>query len=733
MTMLKPVNDTFNIDDFRWAVEQGYWNTIELMLGGSKLLHMAVYSHIPEVIEILLDHNLDVNDLLYEQTPLDVAIETDDNDIAAILVSHGGKTSYQYDPSTVTPLDSAQPTKTCHNNALFNGNGKQRFFRKCLRNRDKKIELVYKFLNNGELDVIKCLVKAGLNLRWNCKYHNNTALELAVKSGSCDLIIYLLKTGAKLPKRSTEYCCKLLEAAAESMSAATLNLLVTAGLPLYNTDIENWNIWEFPWQKLDDFSQHTFLHQYVTPNDNVLFIKELVKLGVNKDKLLLKACEYRLFEVINWLISIGANVNTVDIEGRTPLIRLFSRNNSSFRQFKQNERTPLKIVDLLITHGADINHKSETGTALGAALYSYNSKKDLDIIKYLLSKGADAKLGVDILHAVEQNDIDLVRVLLDAGVNVNQSNEYGESVYNYARMHGYTDIVELFEEHGAIVPQVIENDLQAAIYWNNTEEALKLIRSGVNLEELNSNYETPLLAAITSWGNVEIIEELLNNGANLEPYQDAWNSIGNPLDQAIQMVRTDIVKLLLEHGAVRRPSVIYKALPPWYPFSNKLPEDELNAYHYDIMKLLLDAGGSPNLPPSHFGMPLHQAVSLNKPDIVTLFLDYGADIDAIGPYDDFSDDNPLTPLGAALLNHHYDIANILIERQANVNIRNSNGISPLMALLDRNEDMDAIYMVEKLIMCGADVNACDKKGKSVLDYAQLPEFKEILRNACATK
>ncbi|KAJ8301826.1 hypothetical protein KUTeg_020813, partial [Tegillarca granosa] len=79
----------------------------------------------------------------------------------------------------------------------------------------------------------------------------------------------------------------------------------------------------------------------------------------------------------------------------------------------------LKLLELLLSFGADINTKNNEG--LTPAAFAIQ-RKSIDCLKYLLQKGADV-YAVDIKdssllhHAVETEDLDIIKVLAEYDVN----------------------------------------------------------------------------------------------------------------------------------------------------------------------------------------------------------------------------------------------------------------------------------------------------------------------------
>jgi hypothetical protein len=89
-------------------------------------------------------------------------------------------------------------------------------------------------------------------------------------------------------------------------------------------------------------------------------------------------------------------------------------------------------------------------------------------------------------------------------------------------------------------------------------------------------------------------------------------------------------------------------------------------------------------------------------------LDLGVDIDAFDEY--FRD----TPLMEAVSHNHYSVAALLLERGADVNVRNDEAETPLMvAAFDGN-----VRMAELLVQRGADIDARDNEGETALERAE---------------
>ena len=87
---------------------------------------------------------------------------------------------------------------------------------------------------------------------------------------------------------------------------------------------------------------------------------------------------------------------------------------------------------------------------------------DNDTVIALLSKGADVNamsetecMGLNtlltpLMYAARNGHKDLVEVLLNNGAEVNTKSNNGRSALMLAKLYGYTDIVEMLKQAGAV-------------------------------------------------------------------------------------------------------------------------------------------------------------------------------------------------------------------------------------------------------------------------------------------
>ena len=144
-------------------------------------------------------------------------------------------------------------------------------------------------------------------------------------------------------------------------------------------------------------------------------------------------------DTLNWLISLGANVNAKDTDGWTPLYWAIDQGH-------------FKSVQALIYNGADVNTKSKEGIS---PLQIVANIDNYDIAELLIKSGANVNAesddGFTPLHtAARHNALLMADLLLSKGANTEiQGGDDGFTPLHRAAFYGSAGVADLLIGRGA--------------------------------------------------------------------------------------------------------------------------------------------------------------------------------------------------------------------------------------------------------------------------------------------
>lgn len=309
-------------------------------------------------------------------------------------------------------------------------------------------------------------------------------------------------------------------------------------------------------------------------------IKKLMKNGASikstdskRRTLLHLAAAGNSIEVAKFLIENHIDVNSSDGKGNTPLHFTIESNSPEVADIliqngamidcrNYNSVTPLNlaaeknnvlIFKLLRENGADIFQFSNDGMALHYAAIG----DSLDIAKLLIEEGIDPNIicslgGITPLYLAAQNNSPKVaKLLIDNGANIEAKDNQGRTLLSIASRFNCIDTVRLLIEAGADVNQVIEDigytPLHCAAFESSIELIELLINSGAketinHLAEVN---QTPLIIALIK-NRIDVMEFLISKGADVNQLDLHGKSL---LHLAVEKNNVEAVELLVNSGA----------------------------------------------------------------------------------------------------------------------------------------------------------------------------------------
>jgi len=266
--------------------------------------------------------------------------------------------------------------------------------------------------------------------------------------------------------------------------------------------------------------------------------------------------------------------------------------------------------------------------------------------------------GTTALHwAVREGNIERATGLLKAGANVKAENRYGITPLYLASENGDPAMLKLLLKSGA-----------------DPNAAVKL-------------QETALMTAART-GNVEAAKVLLDAGAKIDAREE-WHS-QTPLMWAAAYRHPEMVDELIKRGAdvnARSKTNTWERQVTAEPRDKWLPLGSMT--------------------------PLMYAAREGCVACARILADAKADLNAQDPHG-------VTATLMAIINGHYDVAALLVDKGADPNIADDTGRAPLFSAIDFNtmpqdnrpsppdvihEEVSALALAQKLVAKGANVNA----------------------------
>jgi len=300
-----------------------------------------------------------------------------------------------------------------------------------------------------------------------------------------------------------------------------------------------------------------------------------------------------------------------------------------------------RILVLVLMVGVSLSASQSVPTIVDAA-----QRGDLEAVRSLIRARSDvnqpAADGTTAVHwAVRGNNLELLGILIKAGANVKAVNRYGVAPLTFAAENGSAAAVDA------------------------------LLKAGASANTTNGAGE-PVLMTAARTGNVETLQRLIAGGADVNAREPWFGE--NAMIWAAGENHAAAVRALAAAGA------------------------DVNARSTALTPPVLEfpRSGGPNSPfPRGGWTPLMYAARQGAIDAARALVDLKADLNGVAlPQTDI----PLKPeeldavsrgvgttaLVFAIINTHYDLAAMLVERGADPNITDLAGEAALYATVDMN-------------------------------------------------
>jgi ankyrin repeat protein len=358
--------------------------------------------------------------------------------------------------------------------------------------------------------------------------------------------------------------------------------------------------------------------------------------------------------------------------------------------------------------------------------------------------------GMTALHwAAHHDNLEIARVLLNAGAKASIENEYGVTPLYSACQNGNSKLVELLLKAGVSANATVndnETALMTAARTGIPDAVNVLLENGAKVNTIGPGKQTALMWAAAE-GNLEVVKLLIDAGANPQAQLDSGFT---PILFAARNGHQDVVHAFLEAGVDVNVSAD--------PKTGRLPKRStpltmaIENGHFTLAASLLEAGADPNEMRTGYS-PLHMLSWVRKPnggdgpddlpppdgsgsmsslDMAVTLVKHGADVNAKLPRGK-SHWPGATPFYLAAWTADMPLMRALVRLGADPLIPAKDGSTALMAAtgigrkladLSAGTEMEILAAAEYLLELGVDIDAVNRSGETAMHgaaYKNLPK------------
>ena len=392
-------------------------------------------------------------------------------------------------------------------------------------------------------------------------------------------------------------------------------------------------------------------------------------------------------------------------------------------------------VRALLKEGADVN------TALGdgmTALHYAALKHDVELAKMLLYAGANVKATTRIggytplLVASRDGDVPMIDALLAGGADAGAATTNGTTALMFAAASGRVEAVKALVAHGADVnakePVKGETALTFAAANGRADVIRELTAHGADVRVRTKVQDLSAFAKeeLQAFAALRGAQQGGRGGrgeAAPAPKPSAETKPGAGTKPAAEVSPAAETKAAAETKPAAQTKPAAEAKPAADPkaaaaATPAAPAGRGRGRGADPLKQIPGLERQFNYTElvGHWGglSPLHLAARQGELEAVQALVEAGADVNQPGAGDH------VTPMLIAIINGHFDLASYLLERGADPNLAQDNGVTPLYAVVNCQWSDKALYpqprayeqqkrsylqLMEALIRKGANVNA----------------------------
>ena len=240
---------------------------------------------------------------------------------------------------------------------------------------------------------------------------------------------------------------------------------------------------------------------------------------------------------------------------------LYSKNTKLYSGIEQNN---VKLIDEALEEGCDINESDYINNGESKPIFraiNNNNENNREIVKYLLEQGVDVNGGEGyvppVVMAAKNNHYDVVKYLIEKGANLVPSSDFYNVLYEAAN-NGNTQMIDLILKSGyplddnylfSTATKAIKNrNIDVLQYLLGNGYDLKVKKDGESLLEYADDYN---IAKVLVEGGLDI-NEYNKSAKDLKMLEYLFENGASPnriLENAITYGNTDILKLAIKYNA----------------------------------------------------------------------------------------------------------------------------------------------------------------------------------------
>ncbi|KAI1142177.1 ankyrin [Hypoxylon sp. FL0543] len=613
-------------------------------------MHLAASLGYDDMIELLLDYGANVN-----------AISQGFCDCTYLLGNE--------DNSTVRPFWMPLHTAMCHGNdttarILLARGASFQIAPRPIGSSRRYVTALHTSCYTGALEISRLLLEKLRCPQIDIEDHQGlTPLAWAYKSHQWDTVEWLVQNGASIDTHGGNGRSLLWDACYHWRPCEAYRLLELGANPRYYIGTSPLHyICYFRHGDTDTCVPPGF----AKPIDRLTLVKRLVKAGadigakrpLDQATPLILAAAAVSAPLVEYLLDAGADINSQDLRGFTPLMHacspttrikdsrlstiklLLDRGASTtlvdkkgwmalehLCKARRGHPDDAAIVRLLIEHGSPPNAMSDRSISL---IREFFLSDDPETSKYLRTVGSRLPDEDDLMemldHAIKNDDVDALRFVLEfEGATALLCTE--TRLFD-ALDCGHHDVAEIIFDAGApwTYTRMGATCLFFACRSNKIELVRKLLRVGADPNCFTEYGGSPLTVAI-EYGNVSIFEALLDHGA--DPFPSRINSFthkpqGGALLRAILREEVEIVDAIMKRG-------LYNSAPAAEQIRSMyfVCDQEPSPASLALLEALLRGGADPNMcllhpPTADYCLPLQVVRSHENHKAAELLHSYGA-------------------------------------------------------------------------------------------------------------